>query len=89
MASITPAQIRGACGMLAWSLLDLAKAAHLSVSVVLSASGRDPRRVSPEAMTMMRAALEARGMEFASDEDGAGVRLRSRAHSVFPFHRLT
>lgn len=89
MASITPAQIRGACGMLRWSLLDLAKAAHLSVSVVLSASGRNPGRVPPAAMTAMRAALEAQGLEFASDENTAGVTLRSPAHSVFPFHRLT
>lgn len=66
---MTPEQCRAARAWLDWSQGDLAAAAHVSLSTV-----RDyekGRRVPiANNLAAMRAALEARGIGFAFDEDG-------------------
>ena len=75
---LSPAQIRGARGMLGWSILDLAKAAELSVSTVRRAEGNLPQPVSGFAMVVVREAMESVGVVFLADNgDGPGMRLRA------------
>ena len=83
MSTITPAQIRGARGMLSWSLMDLARAAGVSVSTVKRID--DARTVvSPAAVSMVQAALEAAGLEFCGDDEhGRGVRQSPRRDHAF------
>jgi ribosome-binding protein aMBF1 (putative translation factor) len=83
MSTITPAQIRGARGMLDWSLMDLARAAGVSVSTVKRID--DTRMVvSPDKVSMVQGALEAAGVEFfGDDEHGRGVRLTLRRDHAF------
>ena len=78
MSAITPAQIRGARGMLDWSMMELARAAGVSVSTVKRID--DARTVvSPTKLAMVQDALESAGIEFLGDEeDGRGVRLKPR-----------
>lgn len=76
---ITPAQIRGARGMLDWSMVQLAAAAGLSVSTIKRVEMASTQPVSNEAQGMIQAALEAEGMRFLDDAgEGVGIRLRSR-----------
>lgn len=78
MSAITPAQVRGACGMLDWSIIDLARAAGVSVSTVKRIG--DARTVaSPAKLAMVQDALESAGIQFLGDEEGGrGVRLKPR-----------
>lgn len=77
MISVSSAQIRAARAILDWSKIDLAKAACVSVSVVLNAEGRDPERISEGAVGAIRVALETAGVQFIHDEGhAAGVMLR-------------
>ena len=88
MSTITPAQIRGARGMLDWSLMDLARAAGVSVSTVKRID--DAKAVvSPSTREMVQGALEAAGIEFLGDEEnGRGMKLRPRrTHALSPFMR--
>lgn len=72
-----PAQIRGARGMLNWSMLDLAKAAKVSVSTVKRMEMDGPQSVSDEIHVAVRAALVATGVHFLADSgEGIGVRLQ-------------
>lgn len=82
----SPAQIRGARAMLDWSMMDLARAAGLSISTVKRFEGSDGRYVSDEAIAMMQDAAETEGVRFLSDDgSGSGVRLRRRsAHGFTP-----
>ncbi len=74
-----PAQIRAARAMLDWSLVDLAKAAGVSVSAVSRAEGRDPEQVAEGTWGAIGVAMETAGVHFLEDDgDGAGVRLRLR-----------
>ncbi len=76
---IVPAQIRGARGMLDWTMLDLAKAAGVSVSTVKRMETTEPQSVSSAAYGIVRNALETEGVEFLDDEGGGpGMRLRNR-----------
>ncbi len=75
----SPAQVRAARAMLDWSKVDLAKAASVSVSTVLSFEGRDPERVSEGSAGAIRVALETAGVRFIEDDgEAAGVMLRLR-----------
>ncbi len=76
---LTPAQIRGARGMLNWSMFNLAQAAGISVSTVKRAEDTGPQPVSDDAVFTIRAALEAVGISFLDDTgSGVGVRIQPR-----------
>lgn len=77
---ITPAQIRGARGMLDWSMVRLATAAGLSISTVKRfESGDQP--VSDDRVARMQDAVETEGVRFLADDgDGPGLR-RGREQS--------
>ena len=75
----SPSQIRAARAMLDWSLVDLSKAAGVSVSVASRAEGRNPEQLAEGTLGAIRAAMETVGVRFLEDDgDGAGVRLRPR-----------
>jgi predicted transcriptional regulator len=72
-----PAQLRAARGLLGWSQTDLAKASGLSLPTVKRVEAELNIRVSNEARTKLRAALEAAGIHFLNENGGGhGVRLR-------------
>lgn len=76
---ISPAQIRGARAMLGWSMVNLARAARLSVSTVKRSEDRQSLSVSEDLVALMRDALETEGVHFLPDDGhGPGVRLRRR-----------
>jgi PAS domain-containing protein len=77
-ATITGAQIRGARGILNWSVRDLANAAAVSVAVLRRLEGLDgPAKGDPPAAHAIRQALESAGVEFFSSALGKpGVRPR-------------
>lgn len=85
---LTPAQFRGARGMLGWTMFDLARAAAVSVSTVKRMERGEPQPLSGEIRRAVRGALEAAGVRFlGGDGAGAGVRLeppqsRSRSGGV-------
>ncbi len=89
MPTITPAQIRGARGMLDWSMTDLAKASGVSVSTVKRVGDGRMALVSPTTVSQIRGALEAAGVEFLGDEgSGPGMRVMARqAQSLSRFMR--
>ena len=65
--SITGAQIRGARGILNWSVRDLALATGISVAVLRRLEGFDgPAKGDPPAAKAIRHALEAAGIEFVT-----------------------
>ena len=65
--SITGAQIRGARGILNWSVRDLALAAGISVAVLRRLEGFDgPAKGNPLAAKAIRQALEVGGIEFVT-----------------------
>ena len=73
----SPAQLRAARAMLDWSLVDMSKAAGVSVSVALKAEGRHSEQVAEGIWGALRVAMETAGVRFLEDDrDGAGVRLR-------------
>jgi PAS domain-containing protein len=66
-ASITGAQIRGARGILNWSVRNLALAAGVSVAVLRRLEGFDgPAKGDPPAAKAIRHALETAGVEFVT-----------------------
>lgn len=76
MPSLTPAQIRGARGMLDWSVVQLATAAGVSMSTVKRMETGEPQPLSDEIRSAVRDALERAGVRFIDDEgDGPGLRL--------------
>ena len=80
MSEVTSDQFRAARAMLGWSLLELATAAKVSVSSVVSAEGRIPERGAKGSTVAVRETLETAGICFIGDEgDGAGVKLRARS----------
>ena len=70
---IIPAQCRAARGLLDWTQPDLAKASGLGLSTIVDFE-RDRRRVSEEAVSAIREALEGNGVEFTNGKR-PGVRL--------------
>jgi transcriptional regulator with XRE-family HTH domain len=76
---ITREQIRGARGLLGWSQSQLAKRAGLSLPTVKRVETGTGPKVSDEARTRIRHALEAGGVRFIVENGGGpGVRLRKR-----------
>ena len=76
LKKIDPAQSRGARALLTVTQPELAKAADLGLSTVVDFE-RGRRRVSDEAISAIRAALETMGVEFI-EENGGGVGVRLR-----------
>ncbi len=73
---ITPAQCRGARGVLDFTQPELASKAKLGLSTIIDFE-RSRRPVSARAITAIRSALEAAGVIFVEGNgDGPGVRLR-------------
>lgn len=73
---ISPAQCRGARGMLGWSQMRLAEAASVSKPTIadFERGARIPHRNN---LAAIREAFEMAGIEFISENDGgAGVRLK-------------
>ena len=72
-------QLRAARGLLGWSQSKLAERAGLSLPTVKRVEANLGTRVSDEARTKLRRALEAAGIEFIDENGGGpGVRLRKR-----------
>ena len=72
-------QIRAARGLLGWSQSQLAARAGLSLPTVKRVEADAETRVSDEARTKLRRALESAGVEFIEENGGGpGVRLRRR-----------
>ena len=78
MSGISSAQSRAARGMLDWSMLDLAKAANISISTVKRFEDEHGMAVSEAIKAMIRDAFEAEGIRFLPD-DGTGPGLRLQA----------
>lgn len=79
MPTITSVQIRGARGMLDWSMTDLGEAAGLSVSTVKRMEVESLQPVSSQSYAQVQAAFEAAGVRFlAPDGKGVGLRYRPR-----------
>ncbi len=73
----TSSQIRAARHLVSLSQADIAKATGLSLPTIKRAESDRDVSVSPEAITAIRTALEAAGVEFiAENGGGAGVRLK-------------
>jgi DNA-binding transcriptional regulator YiaG len=76
---ITAEQLRAARGLLGWSQPELAARAELSVPTVKRVESKTGPRVSDEARTRLREALESAGVGFIEEHGrGLGVYLRER-----------
>lgn len=73
-------QIRAARALLGWSQQALADSARVSIPTVQRAEGAGKVQASANANAAIRAALEAAGVEFIS-ENGGGAGVRLRKHS--------
>jgi transcriptional regulator with XRE-family HTH domain len=78
--AITAEQLRAARGLLGWSQSELAARAGLSLPTVRRVESESGPRVSDEARTRLREALESAGVGF-TDENGGGVHLRKRRNT--------
>ena len=74
----TRSQIRAARALLGWSQTEVATAAGLSIPTVKRAESDGGIQVSDEAMVKIANALKKGGVEFISENGGAGVRLAKR-----------
>ena len=78
---VSAAQMRAARGLLGWSQATLARAAAMSEPTVKRFETERGARVSADAVTKLRAALETAGVEFIAENGGGpGVRLRKRKY---------
>ncbi len=76
---MTPAQSRAARGLLSMTQTALAEASGLGQSTVIDFE-KERRVVSERAVSAIREALEAAGVQFIEENGGgAGVRLRERS----------
>ena len=74
---VTPPQIRAARAMLDWSLLDLSRAARVSVSVVKRVQDGEADPDTETGFAAIQDALETEGVRFLDDDGhGVGVRLK-------------
>ena len=79
ITSVSAGQLRAARGLIGWSQTDLARRAGLSLPTVKRVENDLGIRVSSEARTKLRQALEAANIEFIDENGGGpGVRLRNR-----------
>ena len=75
---MTPAQARAARALIQMTQGSLAEAAGVSISTVVDFE-RERRAVAEPSVAAIRAALEARGVQFIPENGGGpGVRLRDR-----------
>ena len=73
---MTGNQLKAARALIGWSQAQVAEASGLSIPTVKRAEGQAALSASAEALTAIRAALEAAGVIFLDNEgQGAGVRL--------------
>ena len=73
--SISPAQCRGARGLLGWSQSDLSQASKTATKTIADFE-RGAREPYPRTLEDVRGALENAGIEFIDENGGgAGVRL--------------
>ena len=72
---VTPAQIRAARAMLDWSMVDLARAAGVSVSTIKRFESGGHAVVQSHKGEALRDALGANGIRFL-DDNGSGAGLR-------------
>jgi transcriptional regulator with XRE-family HTH domain len=78
--NITPAQCRGARGLLDMTQVELAAASDVSLRTIVHFEA-DERRPVAAVMTAIRQALEQAGVEFIPENGGGpGVRLAKRDH---------
>lgn len=76
---MTGNQLRAARSLIGWSQAQVANAANLSIPTVKRAEGQGAVSASAEAITAIRAALEAAGVVFLPENgNGPGVALRKR-----------
>ena len=69
--------------MLNWSMLDLAKAARVSVSTIKRFEDGNSESGSDRIFALIREAIEAEGVRFLPDGgDGLGIRLKPRSASA-------
>jgi transcriptional regulator with XRE-family HTH domain len=74
--SITPAQCRGARGLLGWTQSDLSEASKTATKTIADFE-RGAREPYPRTLEDVQGALEKAGIEFIEENGGgAGVRLR-------------
>jgi transcriptional regulator with XRE-family HTH domain len=79
--SISPAQCRGARGLLGWSQSDLSEASKTATKTIADFE-RGAREPYPRTLEDVRRALERAGVEFIDENGGgAGVRLNKKARS--------
>ena len=79
MYALTSSQVRAARGLLDWSMVDLAKAARVSVSTVKRFEDGRLAPVSDETVALMQDAFETEGVRFLPDDgNGPGLRYRGR-----------
>ena len=72
----SPCQVRGARGMLDWSLVDLSRAAKLSVSTIRRFEAEGLTTVAAESGLKIRESLTRQGIVFLPDDGhGPGLRL--------------
>jgi hypothetical protein len=78
LKDITSAQIRAARALIRWTAEDLASKADLGVATIRRAEATDgPLQMTVANLAAVRRTLEAAGIEFIFEDDGAlGVRLR-------------
>jgi transcriptional regulator with XRE-family HTH domain len=77
--AITAEQLRGARGLLGWSQSELAARSGLSLPTVKRVESEAGLRVSHEARTRLKEALESAGVSFTKENgEGLGVYLRKR-----------
>jgi transcriptional regulator with XRE-family HTH domain len=75
---ITPAQCKAARALLGLTQTELAEVAKLGLSTIVDFE-RERRRVSEDALSSIRGALEAKGVEFLDENGGGrGVRWKKR-----------
>ncbi len=76
---LTSGQLRAARGLIGWSQTELARRAGLSLPTVKRVEVDLGVKVSDDARSKLRRALEAAGIEFIDENGGGpGVRLRDR-----------
>ena len=64
--------------MLGWTMMDLSKAAKVSVSTVRRMEAPDGQRVSGDMLALIHAVMRDAGVSFLVDDgEGPGVRVRA------------
>ena len=80
--ALSPAQMRGARGMLGWSMMDLAKMAQVSISTIKRIEDGSVVTNSDRVIASIRGAFETAGVRFFQDEGGgAGIGLKPQRHT--------